>query len=28
MVLEIAEFAIQPGHEDDFAAAYREALPL
>ncbi|MDT7674231.1 MAG: hypothetical protein QOD82_2133 [Pseudonocardiales bacterium] len=28
MVLEIAEFAIQPGREDDFAAAYREALPL
>jgi heme-degrading monooxygenase HmoA len=28
MVLEIAEFAIQPGREDDFAAAYKEALPL
>jgi heme-degrading monooxygenase HmoA len=27
MVLEIAEFAIQPGREDEFAAAYHEALP-
>lgn len=26
MVLEIAEFRIQPGREDEFAAAYREAL--
>lgn len=28
MVLEIAEFAIKPGSEDDFAAAYRQAVPL
>jgi heme-degrading monooxygenase HmoA len=28
MVLEIAEFAAQPGHEDEFAAAFQEALPL
>lgn len=26
MVLEIADFAIRPGHEDAFAAAYREAV--
>ncbi|HEY2205664.1 MAG TPA: antibiotic biosynthesis monooxygenase family protein [Pseudonocardia sp.] len=28
MVLEIAEFAIKPGQEDDFAAAYHQAVPL
>ena len=28
MVLEIAEFTAQPGHEDEFAAAFQEALPL
>ena len=28
MVLEIAEFTIKPGHEDQFVAAYREARPL
>jgi heme-degrading monooxygenase HmoA len=26
MVLEIAEFSIRAGQEDDFAAAYREAI--
>ena len=26
MVLEIAEFHIKPGSEDDFAAAYRKAV--
>ncbi|HEY1970013.1 MAG TPA: antibiotic biosynthesis monooxygenase [Pseudonocardia sp.] len=26
MVLEIAEFSIQPGREDEFAAAYRAAI--
>jgi heme-degrading monooxygenase HmoA len=28
MVLEIADFAVRPGTEEEFAAAYREALPL
>lgn len=28
MVLEIAQFSIAPGHEDDFAAGYRSARPL
>lgn len=28
MVLEIAEFSIQPGREEEFAAAFREARPL
>ncbi|WP_028927434.1 antibiotic biosynthesis monooxygenase family protein [Pseudonocardia acaciae] len=28
MILEIAELSIQPGREDDFAAAYRQARPL
>jgi heme-degrading monooxygenase HmoA len=28
MVLEIAEFHIQPGQEDDFVAAFREARAL
>jgi heme-degrading monooxygenase HmoA len=28
MVLEIAEFVIKSGSEEDFAAAYRQALPL
>ena len=28
MVLEIADFAILPGKEDDFLAAYREAVAL
>jgi heme-degrading monooxygenase HmoA len=28
MVLEIAEFPIRPGHEDDFAAAYQRAVEL
>ncbi len=28
MVLEIAEFTITPGQEDDFAAAYRSASAL
>ncbi|NMH95349.1 antibiotic biosynthesis monooxygenase [Pseudonocardia bannensis] len=28
MVLEIADFAIRPGTEDDFAAAYRSAREL
>lgn len=28
MVLEIAEFNIQPGQEEDFVAAFREARPL
>jgi heme-degrading monooxygenase HmoA len=26
MVLEIADFAVRPGTEDEFAAAYREAV--
>jgi heme-degrading monooxygenase HmoA len=26
MVLEIAEFSVHPGHEDEFAAAYRDAV--
>ncbi len=28
MVLEVARFAITPGSEDAFAAAYAEAVPL
>jgi heme-degrading monooxygenase HmoA len=28
MVLEIAEFSVTPGQEDDFAAAYHSAVPL
>lgn len=28
MVLEIAEFAISPGREEDFAAAFHRAIPL
>lgn len=28
MVLEIADFAVLPGREDEFAAAYREARAL
>ena len=28
MVLEIAEFAITPGREDDFVAAFERAVPL
>jgi heme-degrading monooxygenase HmoA len=28
MVLEIADFAVLPGREDEFAAAYREAVAL
>ena len=28
MVLEIAEFAIKSGTEDDFVAAYKQALPF
>ncbi|MCW0215981.1 MAG: antibiotic biosynthesis monooxygenase [Pseudonocardia sp.] len=28
MVIEIADFAIRPGTEEEFAAAYREARPL
>lgn len=28
MVLEIADFAVLPGHEDEFAAAVREGLAL
>jgi heme-degrading monooxygenase HmoA len=28
MVLEIAEFTVRAGHEDEFAAAYRKAVAL
>jgi heme-degrading monooxygenase HmoA len=28
MVLEIAQFSITPGHENDFEAAYQAARPL
>jgi heme-degrading monooxygenase HmoA len=28
MVLEIAEFVIKSGREEDFTAAYKQALPL
>jgi heme-degrading monooxygenase HmoA len=28
MVIEIADFTVRPGTEDEFAAAYREARPL
>jgi heme-degrading monooxygenase HmoA len=28
MVLEIAQFTAKPGHEDAFAAAFDEAVPL
>ena len=28
MVLEIADFTVKPGTEDEFAAAVREGLPL
>lgn len=28
MVLEVAQFDIMPGHEEQFLAAYREARPL
>lgn len=28
MVLEVADFAVLPGHEDEFAAAVAEGLPF